>query len=62
MRGVRSDSLVRFEFVILLWQITVMWCVDMENLTIVEFPAILTMGIVRMIVIVDCIAVLIIID
>lgn len=62
MRGVRSDSLVRFEFVILLWQITVMWCVDMENLTIVEFPAILTMGIVRMIVIVDCIAVLIILD
>ena len=45
MRGVRSDSLVRFELVILLWQITVMWCVDMENLTIVEFPAILTMGI-----------------
>ena len=62
MRGVRSDSLVRFEFVILLWQITVMWCVDMENLTIVEFPAILTMGIVRMSVIVDCIAVLIILD
>ena len=62
MRGVRSDSLVRFEFVILLWQITVMWCVDMENLTIVEFPAILTMGIVRMNVIVDCIAVLIILD
>ena len=62
MRGVRSDSLVRFEFVILLWQITVMWCVDMENLTIVEFPAILTMGIVRMNVSVDCIAVLIILD
>ena len=62
MRGVRSDSLVRIEFVILLWQITVMWCVDMENLTIVEFPAILTMGIVRMSVIVDCIAVLIILD
>ena len=62
MRGVRSDSLVRFEFVILLWQITVMWCVDMENSTIVEFPAILTMGIVRMNVIVDCIAVLIILD
>ena len=62
MRGVRSDSLVRFEFVILLWQITVMWCVDMENSTIVEFPAILTMGIVRMSVIVDCIAVLIILD
>ena len=62
MRGVRSDSLVRFELVILLWQITVMWCVDMENSTIVEFPAILTMGIVRMIVIVDCIAVLIILD
>ena len=62
MRGVRSDSLVHFEFVILLWQITVMWCVDMENLTIVEFPAILTMGIVRMSVIVDCIAVLIILD
>ena len=62
MRGVRSDSLVRLEFVILLWQITVMWCVDMENLTIVEFPAILTMGIVRMSVIVDCIAVLIILD
>ena len=62
MRGVRSDSLVRFELVILLWQITVMWCVDMENLTIVEFPAILTMGIVRMNVIVDCIAVLIILD
>ena len=62
MRGVRSDSLVRFEFVILLWQITVMWCVDMENLTVVEFPAILTMGIVRMSVIVDCIAVLIILD
>ena len=62
MRGVRSDSLVRFEFVILLWQITVMWCVDMENLTIVEFPAILTMGIVRMSVIIDCIAVLIILD
>ena len=62
MRGVRSDSLVRFEFVILLWQITVMWCVDMENLTIVEFPAILTMGIVRMNVIIDCIAVLIILD
>ena len=62
MRGVRSDSLVRFELVILLWQITVMWCVDMENLTVVEFPAILTMGIVRMIVIVDCIAVLIILD
>ena len=62
MRGVRSDSLVRFEFVILLWQITVMWCVDMENLTIVEFPAILTMGIVRMSVSVDCIAVLIILD
>ena len=62
MRGVRSDSLVRFEFVILLWQITVMWCVDMENLTIVEFPAILTMGIVRMNVIVECIAVLIILD
>lgn len=39
-----------------------MRCVDMENLTIVEFPAILTMGIVRMIVIVDCIAVLIILD
>ena len=62
MRGVRSDSLVRFEFVILLWQITVMWCVDMENSTIVEFPAILTMGIVRMSVSVDCIAVLIILD
>ena len=62
MRGVRSDSLVRFELVILLWQITVMWCVDMENLTIVEFPAILTMGIVRMNVSVDCIAVLIILD
>ena len=62
MRGVRSDSLVRFEFVILLWQITVMRCVDMENSTIVEFPAILTMDIVRMIVIVDCIAVLIILD
>ena len=62
MRGVRSDSLVRFEFVILLWQITVMWCVDLENLTIVGFPAILTMGIVRMSVIVDCIAVLIILD
>ena len=62
MRGVRSDSLARFEFVILLWQITVMRCVDMENSTIVEFPAILTMGIVRMIVIVDCIAVLIILD
>ena len=62
MRGVRSDSLVRFEFVILLWQITVMWCVDMENLTIVEFPAILTMGIVRMNVSFDCIAVLIILD
>ena len=62
MRGVRSDSLVRFELVILLWQITVMWCVDMENLTIVEFPAILAMGIVRMSVIVDCIAVLIILD
>ena len=45
MRGVRSDSLVRFELVILLWQITVMWCVDMENSTVVEFPAILTMGI-----------------
>ena len=62
MRGVRSDSLVRFELVILLWQITVMRCVDMENSTIVEFPAILTMGIVRMSVIVDCIAVLIILD
>ena len=62
MRGVRSDSLVRFEFVILLWQITVMWCVDMENSTIVEFPAILAMGIVRMSVSVDCIAVLIILD
>ena len=62
MRGVRSDSLVRFEFVILLWQITVMWCVDMENLTVVEFPAILAMGIVSVIVIVDCIAVLIILD
>ena len=62
MRGVRSDSLVRFEFVILLWQITVMWCVEMENSTIVEFPAILAMGIVRMSVIVDCIAVLIILD
>ena len=62
MRGVRSDSLVRIEFVILLWQITVMWCVDMENSTIVEFPAILTMGIVRMNVIIDCIAVLIILD
>ena len=62
MRGVRSDSLVRFELVILLWQITVMWCVDMENLTIVEFPAILTMGIVRMNVSIDCIAVLIILD
>ena len=62
MRGVRSDSLVRLEFVILLWQITVMWCVDMENLTIVEFPAILTMGIVRMNVSIDCIAVLIILD
>ncbi len=62
MRGVRSDSLVRFEFVILLWQITVMWCVEMENSTIVEFPAILTMGIVRMNVSIDCIAVLIILD
>ena len=62
MRGVRSDSLVRLELVILLWQITVMWCVDMENSTIVEFPAILTMGIVRMIVSIDCIAVLIILD
>ena len=62
MRGVRSDSLVRFELVILLWQITVMWCVDMENLTVVEFPAILTMGIVRMNVSIDCIAVLIILD
>ena len=57
MRGVRSDSLVRFELVILLWQITVMWCVDMENSTVVEFPAILAMGIVRMSVIVDCIAI-----
>ena len=62
MRGVRSDSLVRIEFVILLWQITVMWCVDMENSTIVEFPAILTMGIVRMSVSIDRIAVLIILD
>ena len=62
MRGVRSDSLVRFEFVILLWQITVMRCVDMENSTIVEFPAILTMGIVRMNVSIDRIAVLIILD
>ena len=62
MRGVRSDSLVRFELVILLWQITVMWCVEVENLTVVEFPAILTMGIVRMSVSVDCIAVLIILD
>ena len=62
MRGVRSDSLVRFEFVILLWRITVMWCVDMENSTVVEFPAILTMGIVRMSVSVDCIAALIILD
>ena len=57
MRGVRSDSLVRFELVILLWQITVMWCVDMENSTIVEFPAILAMGIVSVIVSVDCIAI-----
>ena len=57
MRGVRSDSLVRFELVILLWQITVMWCVEMENLTIVEFPAILAMGIVSVIVSVDCIAI-----
>ena len=39
-----------------------MWCVDMENSTIVEFPAILTMGIVRMNVSFDCIAVLIILD
>ena len=39
-----------------------MWCVDMENLTIVEFPAILAMGIVSVIVSVDCIAVLIILD
>ena len=39
-----------------------MWCVDMENLTVVEFPAILTMGIVRMSVSVDCIAALIILD
>ena len=62
MRGVRSDSLVRLEFVILLWQITVMWCVDMENSTIVEFPAILTMGIVKMNVSIDRIAVLIILD
>ena len=62
MRGVRSDSLVRIELVILLWQITVMWCVDMENSTVVEFPAILTMGIVRMNVSIDCIAVLIILD
>ena len=62
MRGVRSDSLVRIELVILLWQITVMWCVDMENSTVVEFPAILTMGIVRMSVSIDCIAVLIILD
>ena len=62
MRGVRSDSLVRIEFVILLWQITVMWCVEMENSTIVEFPAILTMGIVRMSVSIDFIAVLIILD
>ena len=62
MRGVRSDSLVRLEFVILLWQITVMWCVDMENSTVVEFPAILTMGVVRMSVSFDCIAVLIILD
>ena len=62
MRGVRSDSLVRIELVILLWQITVMWCVEVENLTIVGFPAILTMGIVRMSVSIDCIAVLIILD
>ena len=62
MRGVRSDSLVRIELVILLWQITVMWCVDMENSTVVEFPAILTMGIVRMNVSIDRIAVLIILD
>lgn len=62
MRGVRSDSLVRIELVILLWQITVMWCVDMENSTVVEFPAILTMGIVRMSVSIDRIAVLIILD
>ena len=39
-----------------------MRCVDMENSTIVEFPVILAMGIVRMSVIVDCIAVLIILD
>ena len=39
-----------------------MWCVEMENSTIVEFPAILTMGIVSVSVIVDCIAVLIILD
>ncbi len=57
MRGVRSDSLVRFELVILLWQITVMWCVEMENSKIVEFPAILAMGIVSVIVSVDCIAI-----
>ena len=57
MRGVRSDSLVRLELVILLWQITVMWCVDMENLTVVEFPAILAMGIVSVSVSVDCIAI-----
>ena len=62
MRGVRSDSLVRLEFVILLWQITVMSCVDMENSTVVEFPAILTMGVVRLSVSFDCIAVLIILD
>ena len=36
--------------------------VGLENLTVVGFPAILTMGIVRMSVIVDCIAVLIILD
>ena len=62
MRGVRSDSLVRIELVILLWQITVMWCVEVENSTVVEFPAILTMGIVSVIVSIDRIAVLIILD
>ena len=62
MRGVRSDSLVRFELVILLWQITVIECVEMENLTVVCFPAILAMGIVSVNVSVDCIAVLIILD
>ena len=57
MRGVRSDSLVRFELVILLWQITVIECVEMENLTVVCFPAILAMGIVSVNVSVDCIAI-----